>query len=258
MTLLGDQQVLARQILRALMAPAAHLPACRCVRRLMQLGVPFDLPGMYEPLIHRAAGIGDRELLHALLTAGENVDRTNCEELSGIPLHLAVLDHDVTMTQELLAAGADVSLRVRADLPVAISHGMEDGELHDSWAALDFAALEGRVGLLSLLVGKGADMNAWALHTAAIGNQVGAIDTQVELGADLEGEPGHLDGKKPVEVAGGSKRCGRRDGLREARRRPQRLLRHPPSPRSKRGLGPGDSTCSASSEVRSIRRRQGR
>lgn len=206
--LLGDQQQFVAEVLQfltKLMLPACREQAYRCVRRLLQLGVPFEVPDIYDPIIHQAASVGDRELLHAVLKAGENKDRMNKEGFT--PLHLAILEHDVPMTEDIIAAGADVSLRVQTNLLEAASHKINGERLDDNWAALDFAAVEGRVDLVRILVANGAAVNELsdefrtALHAAAVGNQVRGIDTLMELGADVEGGRENSYWIKPVEVA---------------------------------------------------------
>lgn len=125
--------------------------------------------------LHYAAESGTTEVVSALMEHGAAKDARDDSLCRRTPLHLALIGQHVDVVRALLSAGADVSLR--------------DG--HGS-GYVSLAANTGNVDVMKLLIGRGADVNAVpsisrrsALHMAAEGGHVEAIDVFVKAEADL-------------------------------------------------------------------------
>ncbi|CAM9139016.1 unnamed protein product [Ectocarpus fasciculatus] len=130
--------------------------------------------------LHAATVANSASAVAALVRHGADVNKAN--GLGRSPLHLAAADasdHRLAALKALLAAGADVALRVA---------GVPD----DQPNALDLAAGAGHVGAITALIQAGALVDArdgdgrTALICAVKSNKPGAVDALAEAGADVE------------------------------------------------------------------------
>ncbi|CAM9787345.1 unnamed protein product, partial [Laminaria digitata] len=147
---------------------------------LLSAGADIDAPSDegFTPL-HWASYRRDCDDLTAiLLRYGANKDAVMDDD-DWSPLHMAAEHGNVAATRALLAAGADVTLRV-------------DGVADITNSALDVAALFGQVEVIREFVRHGVDLDAYcfntdctALDNAAWKNHVGAIDALIEAGASI-------------------------------------------------------------------------
>eukprot|EP00752_Nemacystus_decipiens_P009720 g8680.t1 len=131
--------------------------------------------------LHFAAQQNQVAAIHLLVAEGAGI---NDEDAKGYtPLLLATVENHAPAVQALCALGADVSLRVKTNFCFE----------RDDFAALDLAAYYGWTDIMEVLIQHGSDVNAlsWkgyhALHKAAEGNEVGAIDILVDAGATIHG-----------------------------------------------------------------------
>lgn len=124
--------------------------------------------------LHIAALIGSKSMVRLLLLKGADVEAV--DEKGKTPIFKATQHGKVSVVRALLDAGASVSIRSTCD----------------DASPLDWAASEGCVRLLGVLIEHGVEVDSassigrTALHHAADNNQVGAIDVLVAAGADID------------------------------------------------------------------------
>ncbi|CAN0310520.1 unnamed protein product, partial [Ectocarpus fasciculatus] len=129
--------------------------------------------------LHLAAASGLGDVVSLLLRNGAGVDVLDSEGRT--PIHLSAERGSLSAVQALLAAGGDPSLRYGQD---------------KAYSALGLAACGGHVEVMQALIRHGVDVNApdsngcTALHSAAMGDKVGAIDVLVEAGANIDVQGG--------------------------------------------------------------------
>lgn len=143
--------------------------------------------------LHLAAQHGSTEVVLSLAgqqssSLQEAMKVTNADGLT--PLLLAAKEGHVQVAHELLN-----------EVPSGVMHGDQDA----GNTALHFAAQEGQLVMVELLLARGADVNAWnnfhqtPLHLAATWNESLVVHRLLECGAD----PVAVDdqGKTPLELA---------------------------------------------------------
>lgn len=124
--------------------------------------------------LHIAALIGSERMVRLLLLKGADVE--SLDKRGETPILKASQHGEVSVVRVLLGAGASVSIRSTSD----------------DASPLDWAAYEGHMGVLRVLIEHGMDVDSTsskgysALHRAAEHNQVEAIDLLVASGADIE------------------------------------------------------------------------
>jgi ankyrin repeat protein len=145
------------------------------VRRLLQQGVPVDVPGPDgTTALHWAVESDDLEIARLLLRSGADAKRANRYGMT--PLHLAAANGNTALMRDLLDAGASAN----AVLP--------EGE-----TVLMTAARTGSAEAVALLLDRGADANAqdrWygesALMWAAAQNHGAAVSVLIARGAPVD------------------------------------------------------------------------
>ena len=126
--------------------------------------------------LHRAVSVGDVARAESLIRAGADVNAVNRYGVT--PLSLAAADGNARLVGALLKSGADPR--------------KADAALHDGRTLLMLVARTGNVDALTLLLAKGADVNAaetrtgtTALIWAALENRADAVRVLTRAGADV-------------------------------------------------------------------------
>jgi ankyrin repeat protein len=126
--------------------------------------------------LHRAVSVGDVARAESLIRAGADVNAVNRYGVT--PLSLAAADGNARLVGALLKSGADLR--------------KADAALHDGRTVLMLASRTGSVDTLTLLLSKGADVNAaetrtgtTALMWAALDNRADVVRVLTKAGADV-------------------------------------------------------------------------
>lgn len=163
--------------------------------------------------LHKAAELGDLNLVKLMLRKGAEVDATNYD--FGTPIIVAVKNHNFEVVQELIRNGAELNNCIMTPRKVTPLHtAAEEGFLDivelliDAGAKVDtemycsssqfggntqlfLAALRGHTAICELLLQHGADVNAKCnegfrpAHVAAIHGHLETLKTLKNHGADL-------------------------------------------------------------------------
>ena len=163
---------------------AARYGHVHVLRTLIKRGAMETVQPMKRTPLHFAAEWNEVAAIQLLVGEGVNINVKDAEGYT--PLLLATLENNAPAVQALCALGADVSLRVKTNFCFET----------DDFAALDLAAYYGWTDIMNVLIKHGSDVNALsskgysALHKAAEGNEVGAVDVLVEAGAAIHGTAG--------------------------------------------------------------------
>ena len=116
----------------------SQIPAAKL---LIERGANVDLAKSWTPL-HYAAAAGQEELAEALLEAGADIDvRSKADDTT--PLHVATVKRQASMAKFLIGRGASLDLATKS-----------------GWTACHFAASEGDVEIMQILLDAGADWQA--------------------------------------------------------------------------------------------------
>ena len=171
---------------------AARLGHVDVMRLLIERGAMATVQQGSRTALHHAAKHNQVAAIELLVREAANVDAEDAEGWT--PLLLASLDDHGPAVETLCSSGADVSVRVKTHFCVE----------YDDYSALDLAAYYGWTGVMKTLLKHGSDVNAlsWrgysALHKAAEGGEVAAIDVLMEAGARIHGP---ADSESPLHNA---------------------------------------------------------
>ncbi|CAM9607837.1 unnamed protein product [Ectocarpus sp. 8 AP-2014] len=141
-----------------------------------------------ETPLHAACAVGCSEGIRALVQHGADINTMTADGRT--PLAFTAFYGRADATKVVLDAGADVNAPAR---------------ITDESQALSLAASNGCVDAMKVLIQHGADVSARdtngysALHHAALGNQVGAIDALISAGAIMDAQENHMS--TPLAIA---------------------------------------------------------
>lgn len=163
---------------------AARYGHVHVLQPLIGRGAMETVQPMKRAPLHFAAEQDRVAAIQLLVAEGAGMNDKDAKGYT--PLLLAAVENNVSAVEALCALGADISSRVKTNFCF-------EG---DDFAALDLAAYYGWTDIMNVLILHGSDVNArsWmgyqALHKAAEGNEVDAIDVLVEAGAAIHGTTG--------------------------------------------------------------------
>eukprot|EP00903_Cladosiphon_okamuranus_P014577 g13519.t1 len=163
---------------------AAWFGHVRVLEMLIERGAMETVQPMKRTPMHFAAEQNQVAAIQLLVAKGASMNDKDSKGYT--PLLLATVENHGPAVEALCVLGADLSLRVKTNFCFDT----------DDFAALDLAAFYGWTDIMKVLIQHGSDVNtrSWknqtALHKAAEGNEVGAIDVLVEAGAVIHGPSG--------------------------------------------------------------------
>lgn len=151
---------------------------------LIERGAMETVQPMKRTPLHFAAEQNQVAAIQLLVVEGASMNDKDTKGYT--PLLLATVENHGPAVEALCVLGADASLRVKTNFCFDT----------DDFAALDLAAYYGWTDIMKVLIQHGSDVNirSWrnmtALHKAAEGNEVGAIDVLIAAGAVIHGPAG--------------------------------------------------------------------
>lgn len=163
---------------------AARLGHVEVMRLLIERGAMGTVQEGVRTPLHHAAQHNQVDAIELLVKEAANVDAKDADGWT--PLLLAAVEDHGSAVEALCASGADVSLRVKTHFCVE----------YDDYSALDLASFYGWTDVMKTLIAYRSDVNAlsWsgysALHKAAEGGEVAAIDVLMQAGARIHGPAG--------------------------------------------------------------------
>jgi len=169
-----------------------------------------DLDNLDLTPLHVAVAAGRSEVAGMLLEHGADVNRR--DDLGRSPLHIASCRpyNDPSgvapgIVRLLLDHGSNPNARTKRGLIFTVNGRLVFDNI--KWTPLHFAAFEGRVEVVQLLLDYGADVNRsdrdhWtALHLAALGGHLQVVNTLLACGANPHAR--NKNGETPFNVSEG-------------------------------------------------------
>ncbi len=164
--------------------------------------VERDGQGGWTPQ-HLAVAEGQEEIVRLLVEAG--ADLTARTEHHRTPLHVA-LQFSPALVPLLLDLGARLDAPSAAylddvdELTRHLDGGTDPSDAGSGLDLLSWAALGGAAATARLLLARGADANAGALHAAASGGRLDLVRLLLDAGADVDRHDPHT-GRAPLHAA---------------------------------------------------------
>jgi ankyrin repeat protein len=173
--------------------------------RLLSTAVERDDQGGWTPL-HLAVADGQPEVVRVLVDAGADLARRT--EFNRTPLHVALQLRPelVPLLRELGAVVDAPSAAYLDDVDQLTAHLDAGADLADRTSGVDllsWAAFGGAAATAQLLLTRGADVDAGALHAAAGGARLELVRLLLEAGADVNRRDPQT-GRTPLHAAIGS------------------------------------------------------
>lgn len=134
--------------------------------------------------LHRAAQVGNLDLVTLLLRRGANPNSRNT--VDGTPLHCSARAGRRAVAEKLIQSGAEIDSRTTGQNPASTLETVSEGN-----TPLHLAAYNGMPAVVELLLEKGADITATntlamtPLFTALLGHQTVTFKQLVDFGADM-------------------------------------------------------------------------
>ena len=164
--------------------------------------VERDGQGGWTPL-HLAVAEGHEEIVRLLVAAGADI--TARTEHHRTPLHVA-LQFCPALVPLLLSLGATLDapsaahLDDVAELTRHLDGGVDPSDATSGLDLLSWAALGGAAATARLLLARGADADAGALHAASSGGRLDLVRLLLDAGADVDRRDPH-SGRAPLHAA---------------------------------------------------------
>lgn len=173
--------------------------------RLLSTSVERNDQGGWTPL-HLAVADGRPDVVRVLVEAGADLARRT--EFNRTPLHVALelRPELVPLLRELGAVVDAPSAAYLGDVEQLTKHLDDGADLADRTSGVDllsWASFGGAEATARLLLDRGANVDAGALHAAAGGGRLELVRLLIEAGADVNRHDGQT-GRTPLHAAVGS------------------------------------------------------